>query len=398
MLVYLRASWQNINIMLNNKKKVYPGRSRRVLVAMSGGVDSSVAVLILKKQGYEVSGAYMKCWPEYKDGRPCTTPKDNLVALQAAAHLDIPFMTFNFEKEYRQKVFQYFIDEYAAGRTPNPDVMCNKYIKFGLFLDKAKESGFDYVATGHYVRTKSEGLRLYKAKDLNKDQSYFLYTLTQEQLRYCLFPIGDYTKPEVRQIAKEQGLPNADKKDSQGLCFVGHIDLPEVLGQFMKLENGAIVNSQKQYLGKHIGLNAYTIGQRSRLGIGGTGPYFVAAKNYEANTLIVAKEGEPILYKDLIKLTDVYWIAGEPKLPAEINVKIRYRQPDVAAVIDKTEAGWIVKLLEPQKGVAEGQALVFYSDEPFDVAQGKEMLGGGIIAKSSNERRSLMFYEQSRVT
>lgn len=354
---------------------------------MSGGVDSSVAALLLKERGYEVYGAYMRCWPEIREGIECTSPKDNLVALQVAAHLDISFQTFNFEKEYYKTVFQYFLDEYKSGRTPNPDVLCNKHIKFGFFLRKALELGYDYIATGHYVRKIEDAL--YKAVDINKDQSYFLCQLTQEQIKYSLFPIGELTKPQVREIAKKHDLPNADKKDSQGLCFVGAIELPKVLEKFMKLEKGPITNPQREIIGEHIGLNSYTIGQRERVGVGGTGPWYVAGKDYKTNTLIVAKETDQILYKDIVKLTHVNFISGiELGLPARVNVKLRYRQPDVPAMIEQLDGlgGYIVKLLEPQKGVAEGQFLVFYN--------GNELLGGGVIKDTSNSKIALNFESQ----
>ncbi|RJQ14076.1 tRNA 2-thiouridine(34) synthase MnmA [Candidatus Parcubacteria bacterium] len=362
----------------------------KVLVAMSGGVDSSVAVLLLKEQGYDVSGAYMRCWPEIREGIECTSPKDNLVALQIAAHLDIPFQTFNFEQEYRDIIFQYFLDEYKAGRTPNPDVLCNKHIKFGIFLKKAIEFGYDFIATGHYVKKIDD--KLYKAVDSNKDQSYFLCQLTREQLKYALFPIGELTKPQVREIAREHGLFNADKKDSQGLCFVGHIELPKVLEKFMELKSGVIVDNRGEVMGEHTGLNGYTIGQRERVGIGGTGPWYVAGKDYKTNTLIVAKETDPILYKDTIRLININWVSGvEPKLPLEVDVKIRYRQPDVPAIVRVEEKGKSIEvnLKKPQRGVAEGQFLVFY--------QGDQLLGGGVMEGGYNSKIGLNFEAQAMV-
>ncbi len=374
-----------------NKHKLNTPLKPKVFVAMSGGVDSSAAAALLKQAGFDVAGIFMKCWTEQgQKVSVCTTNEDKRSAASAAAALDIPFAVWDFEEQYREAVFRYFIDEYKSGRTPNPDVMCNKHIKFGLFLKRALAEGADLIATGHYVRLEPDNFsnsgiqaqakryRLLKAVDSNKDQSYFLYSLTQEQLKYCIFPVGNLLKSEVRKLAQKLSLPNAGRKDSQGLCFVGKISLPDVLGKYMDLEPGAIVDSSGKEIGSHKGLNCYTIGQRFGLNIGGTGPYFVADKDYKNNTLIVAKDNDPILYKKEILIKDINWVSGvEPEYPVQIQAKIRYRQPDVAAVLLKSGSDAKIVFNEPQKGVAPGQAVVFYCND--DKVQNREMLGGGII-------------------
>ncbi|MDP3762830.1 MAG: tRNA 2-thiouridine(34) synthase MnmA [bacterium] len=332
-------------------------KGKKVFVAMSGGVDSSVAALLLKEAGYEVIGAHMICW------EGCENNNDKRDAMRVAAKLNIPFLTFDFRKEYREKVFEYMVREYAAGRTPNPDVMCNKEVKFGIFLKKALEAGADYIATGHYVR--KNGDKLFEAKDKNKDQSYFLWAVPKEKLQYCLFPIGDYLKSEVREIARNAELPTADKKDSQGLCFVGKIDFQEFLRQVLPRREGKIINSGGKILGRHDGAHFYTIGQRHGLGLGGLEkPAYVAERDLATNTLVVASEGEETLYRRQVTVGDLNLFS---ELPKEVEIRVRYRQPKQRASLfgDKIIFG------EPQRGVASGQSAVFYS--------GEEMLGGGII-------------------
>ncbi|MBI2610008.1 tRNA 2-thiouridine(34) synthase MnmA [Candidatus Giovannonibacteria bacterium] len=336
---------------------------RKVFVAMSGGVDSSVAALMLKRKGYDVTGAHMICW------EGCENNQDKQDAMRVAAKLEIPFIVFDFRKEYRHKVYDYMINEYAAGRTPNPDVVCNSEIKFGIFLKRVLEMGADYIATGHYVRGVGDKLRI--AKDLNKDQSYFLWKLTPEQISRSLFPIGEYFKREVRQIAKDAGLITAEKKDSQGLCFVGKLDFQEFLREVLPKREGAVVNSKGEVLGQHDGAQFFTLGQRHGLKLGGNlRPLYVAEKNLETNTILAAEgSDDPVLYKKEIEVGDLNLVSD---LPEKVLVRIRYRQPLQKAHVHKLSTK-IYKLFFdlPERGVASGQSAVFY--------EGENLLGGGII-------------------
>ena len=363
------------------RTKISSVRGRRVLVAMSGGVDSSVAATLLKKEGYEVEGAYMKNFsPESWQGvisKDCPWEAEMKDVEQVCKILGIKWRSFNFEEEYQDKVIDYFFDEYALGRTPNPDVMCNKEIKFGIFLQKAKELGFDYIATGHYVRRQEfvdlEPIRysLMTAVDENKDQSYFLWALTQEQLKYCLFPISDYTKPQVRKLAREFGLPNSEKKDSQGLCFVGHIKLKDFLNQRLPQKQGVVALSDGKVIGKHDGIYPYTIGQRKGIGLPG-GPYFVIDKNPFSKILTITNDEKDLYKKDLV-IENVNWISGkQPDSSSKVYVKIRYRAKSVPAMLRNDSKGkYKLIFSEPQRAIAPGQSAVFYS--------GEEVLGGGII-------------------
>jgi len=368
---------------MSNKKN-----KKLVFVGMSGGVDSSVTVALLKERGFDVVGVHLKCYNV--DG---CAEQDAEDARRAAEVLNIPFYVLDLEKEYKEKVVEYMVDGYKRGITPNPDVMCNKEIKFGLFLKKALEMGADYVATGHYVRlrqallnVKSDKLNgnqkfifhstfsisLYTARDAQKDQSYFLWTLTQDQLRHCLFPIGEYTKPEVRKLAKKFGLPNADKKDSQGICFLGQVTLKDFLAEYIPEKKGIVINTAGRVIGEHSGAYFYTVGQRN-IGIGGSAkPLYVAEKDVEENAILVAEEGNPILFRKEIALQQVNFIrpVAITQLPMTVYVRVRYRQPLFQAILTSDSR---LLFLKPQKFVAEGQSAVFYSKKG-------EMIGGGVIA------------------
>jgi tRNA-specific 2-thiouridylase len=348
----------------------------KIYVAMSGGVDSSVAAALLKKRGFDIVGVFFKPWSPDKDRSFCNWQQDRQDALMAAAKIGIEFKTWDFSKEYGREVTRYMVDAYAKGITPNPDVMCNKEIKFGLFLRKAMAEGADFIATGHYARVKKTGrgskavYKLLKAKDTNKDQTYFLYTLTQKQLKYCLFPVGEYTKPEVRKLAKKFGLPNHAKKDSQGVCFVGQLDMKQFLKNYIKPKTGEIKLENGKTIGKHDGIYYYTIGQRHGLNIGlGGGPYFVTGKNIKKNIIYVSTNPKDLGAGELTvkNITSV----GEFDLPSRVQVKIRYRTDSTPAEVCKNGKIIVVKFDKPVRAVTSGQSAVFY--------RGQEVLGGGII-------------------
>lgn len=357
-----------------------PPSETRVVVGMSGGVDSSVTALLLKQQGYEVIGIFMKNWDDTDEFGVCTADEDAEDVRRVCAQIGIPCYTVNFEKEYYEKVFQYFLDEYRAGRTPNPDVMCNREIKFGEFLHKAMELGADYVATGHYARVEEHNgtFRLLRGVDRNKDQTYFLNALNQSQLARAMFPIGGYTKPQIRAIAEEAGLATAKKKDSTGVCFIGEKNFREFLSQYLPARPGEIRTFDGEVKGRHDGLMYYTLGQRQGLGIGGGGsgePWFVADKDLKNNILYVVQgASDPRLYSHRLEASNVNWIAGEAPAngPFTCTAKFRYRQPDQAVTVTMTGPNTcIVDFAEPQKAVTPGQAVVFYD--------GEVCLGGGII-------------------
>lgn len=345
---------------------------------MSGGVDSSVAAALLKKRGFDVRGVFIKTWSAVL---PCDQKQDRLDAMKAALQLKIPFETWDFSREYKKDVVDYMVSGYAEGITPNPDIMCNKYIKFGLFWERALKRGADFIATGHYIKIQKSKIknskfkiiyRLFQSRDKNKDQSYFLWTLTQKQLKRCLFPIGDYTKPEVRKLAKKFGLHTAQKKDSQGICFLGKVDLRDFLKKRLGEKPGNILTLSGKVIGRHQGLSFYTIGQRKGIGLP-AGPWFVAGKDLKRNALVVTKNEKDLLKKELI-VQNVNWLSGrEPKLPLKVEVKVRYRAPSAAATIDKTpNKRYKIKFVSPQRALAPGQSSVFY--------KGEQLLGGGIIA------------------
>lgn len=463
---------------------------KQVFVALSGGVDSSVAALLLKRRGYNVVGVFMRCWhpnstplasglrqSEIAHPNDCPVERDAEDARRVAEHLGIPFYVWDFEKEYKRRVVDYMIEGYARGETPNPDVMCNREIKFGLFLQKALAMGAEYVATGHYVRliraenpSQSEALvensrrselisksneriarrwyrssmdypqsrglsrgktpqiqmpiltpdrpwhtaySLYQARDENKDQSYFLWTLTQNQLRHCLFPIGDYLKSEVREIARCAGLPTAEKKDSQGICFLGKVTLADFLRQYIPEQRGVVLTTAGEKLGEHHGAWYYTVGQRHGLDLkekrrgkseeGDVRPHYVARKDAQTNTIVVAEgDDNPALYKREAVLRDVNFIQSVCEGPIRTNggirveARVRYHQPLAPAVLiaprikgrgsrnSKTESvvpspcSMTLRFDSPQKFVAPGQSAVFYSRNP-SVNSELELLGGGVI-------------------
>ena len=348
----------------------------KVLVGMSGGVDSSVAAALLVSQGYDVTGAFMVNYDaEAQDGGRCWTG-DYQDALRVAAHLGIPLIRLDFKKEYKQSVLDYMYREYKLGRTPNPDVLCNKFVKFGAWIDKAKELGFHKLATGHYANTK-DGL-LFTAKDDNKDQTYFLHQLNTEQLQYTLFPLGNYTKPEVRKLAKKFGLATAEKEESMGICFVGEVPMKEFLTKEIESKKGNIVLSSGQVLGQHDGLPFYTIGQRS-LGVktNSNKPLFVVDKRPQTNELVVGYEDDELLYKKEAEITEVNWVSGtEPKFPLQCQVRLRHRQPLQKCVVNsplgRGRGGLAIMFNKPQRAITPGQFAVFYKNN--------KCLGGGVIA------------------
>jgi len=352
-------------------------KNTKVVVGMSGGVDSSVCALLLKEQGYNVVGVFMKNWDEENDEGVCTATQDYEDVRSVCSTLDIPYYTVNFVKEYWDKVFEYFLSEYRKGRTPNPDVMCNKEIKFKAFLDFAISIGADYIAMGHYAQVdyKNGEYRLLRGVDKNKDQSYFLCELNQNQLSKSMFPIGHMTKPEVRELAKKHNLITASKKDSTGVCFIGERNFRDFLNNYLPAKSGPIKSLDGEIKGEHFGLMHYTLGQRKGLGIGGSGePWFVVEKDLKTNTLYVVQgEKNPALYCSSLKATDVNWISNKEKQKSfECSAKFRYRQEDQDVIVHiKDNSNCIVEFKNPQKAITPGQAVVFYDKEVC--------LGGGII-------------------
>jgi len=352
-----------------------------IIVAMSGGVDSSVAAQLLLEQGYAVSGMFMKNWEEADDADYCSAADDLADAQAVCDTLGITLHTVNFASEYWDRVFEHFLAEYQAGRTPNPDILCNKEIKFRAFLDYAKVLGADKIATGHYARIKQQDQQwqLHKAMDLNKDQSYFLYTLTQQQLAATLFPLGEYHKPDIRRIAEKSGFINHAKKDSTGICFIGERRFRDFLQRYLPAKPGDIVTDTGAVIGRHEGLMYYTLGQRKGIGLGGLAgypeqPWFVLAKDLLHNRLVVGQgEHHPLLLSTALTCIDLHWIAAKtPGLPLTCQAKTRYRQADQACTLSQGAKGaYRVDFLQPQRAVTPGQALVFY--------QGSECLGGATI-------------------
>lgn len=352
-------------------------KATKVFVGLSGGVDSAVSAALLRQQGYQVTGVFMKNWSgdNYGLQEDCPWEEDQKNAQAVADHLGIAFRSFNFEKQYREKVLDYFFTEYEAGRTPNPDVMCNKEIKFRLFLDKAIQEGADMIATGHYAQVQENNgvYSMWRGVDHNKDQTYFLYTLGQEQLQKTLFPIGHLHKPEVRKLAHEFKLPNANRPDSQGICFIGDIDVQEYLRKNISTQPGDIVDiDTKAVVGKHDGVYFYTNGQRQGLGIGGQAvPYFVVGKDAHKNILYVGHgHDHPELNKTKVKLENLHIIEAHLPADAQLTASSRYRQPPQPGVIDQEKL--LFEYNRPQRALTPGQSLVLYA--------GERCLGGGNIS------------------
>ena len=366
----------------------------RVVVGLSGGVDSAVSAWLLKKQGYEVVGLFMKNWEDDDDSEYCSANEDFVDAAAVADVIGIEIEHVNFAAEYKDRVFAEFLREYQAGRTPNPDVLCNAEIKFKAFLDHALRLGAEKIATGHYARVRERAMggnarrfELLKGMDDSKDQSYFLHRLNQEQLSKSLFPVGELRKTMVRQIAEQVGLPNAKKKDSTGICFIGERPFRDFLNRYISKEPGPIKDERGRSIGKHQGLSFYTLGQRQGLGIGGVkekgaargggehAPWFVARKDVAKNTLwVVQGHDHPWLQSAALEADDVSWIAGEPPAPGRYAAKTRYRQADARCSFVRTDAGFRLAFQDAQWAVTPGQSAVLYD--------GEVCLGGGVIASA----------------
>ncbi len=350
----------------------------RVVTGMSGGVDSAVAALLLKRQGHDVVGVFMKNWEEKDPAGGCTAAEDWQDVQDCCALIGIPYYSVNFSREYRERVFSVFLDEYRSGRTPNPDVLCNREIKFRAFLDFAMQAGAEKIATGHFARTGADG-RLFRGFDPNKDQSYFLYMLRSRQLSATLFPVGCMTKNAVRETAAAAGLPVHDKPDSTGICFIGERDFKRFLKGFLPAQPGLIRTDRGEAIGAHEGLMYYTIGQRKGIGIGGKGdgsPFYVVGKDLAANELIVSQgRGHPLLYSDGAVIEQLSWVLHAPCGAGErigLSAKFRYRQPDQRVSFSLGEGGTaLLQFQVPQRAVTPGQSAVLY--------QGDECLGGGIV-------------------
>jgi len=355
-------------------------KNTKVIIGLSGGVDSAVSAHLLKEQGYQVEALFMKNWEEDDETDYCSAAVDLADAEQICEVLKIPLRTVNFATEYWDKVFEYFLTEYRAGRTPNPDIICNKEIKFKAFLDYALSLGADYIATGHYAqRINQDGKALMlRGVDNNKDQSYFLYTLGQKALNHTLFPLGQYEKPEVRKIAEKLGFANSDKKDSTGICFIGERKFTDFLERFIPAQPGDIVSDQGAVIGQHNGLMFHTLGQRKGLGIGGLAesaedPWYVYGKDLDNNRLLVCQGGNnDLMMTNQLSCSQLHWIDEQPKHGVmNISCKVRYRQPDQPCTVTITDSGADVSFPKAQRAITPGQSVVFYQDEVC--------LGGAII-------------------
>ncbi|MHB1948826.1 MAG: tRNA 2-thiouridine(34) synthase MnmA [Gammaproteobacteria bacterium] len=359
-------------------------KPKHVIVGMSGGVDSSVAALLLKEAGHHVEGVFMKNWEEDDTETFCPSSQDMADAQSVCDKLGIELHRVNFAAEYWERVFANFLSEYRAGRTPNPDILCNKEIKFKAFLDYAKQRGADCIATGHYVRT-NDRAELLKGLDPNKDQSYFLHAVSHEQLAQSLFPVGELHKETVREIATKAGFKNHAKKDSTGICFIGERKFKTFLNDYLPAQPGPIKTPEGKTIGQHDGLMFYTLGQRQGLKIGGLkntdeSPWYVVAKHLEENVLIVAQgHDHPLLFAPSLIAEQVHWINGTPDdFPKELWAKTRYRQPDQACTIHPlTQNQYRIDFVKPQRAITPGQSVVFYA--------GEVCLGGGIIVRAENK-------------
>jgi len=357
----------------------------KILVAMSGGVDSSVAALLMKKKGYEVIGVFIKSWSNTKNPKECNWREERKVAMKIAAKLDIPLITLDFEKQYRKDVVEKMFKDYKKGITPNPDIDCNQKVKFPLLIKAAKKFNVDYVVTGHYSKIKKNknNYELLRAKDESKDQSYFLYRIKQNELKHLIFPIENYTKKQVREIARKNKFPNFDKKSTVGICFIGKINLKEFLQKKIKAKKGKIFDPKGNIIGKHDGIYYYTIGQRLGLRYGieiekqnddkkQLKRWYVARKNSRKNEIILAPEGHKLLFRKEIYIKNPHWITEEPKTK-KVHARIRQVGELLSSKLsyDYRKKRFKVVLNKPITGVSEGQAIVLY--------QGKKVLGGGEI-------------------
>lgn len=359
-----------------------PGQTR-VIVGMSGGVDSSVSAALLLEQGYQVEGLFMKNWDE-DDGTEYCTAREDLADAQAVSdRLGIKLHTANFAAEYWDNVFEHFLEEYQAGRTPNPDILCNREIKFKAFLDYALSLGADLIATGHYARRADRNGQslLLRGLDSNKDQSYFLHAVGGEQLARTLFPVGELEKPEVRRIAEKYELATARKKDSTGICFIGERRFSDFLKRYLPAQPGDIETTEGQVIGRHHGLMYHTIGQRQGLGIGGLqgasdDPWYVLRKDLQRNVLVVGQGNDhPWLFSSALECSNIYWVNPlSITEPLRLTAKVRYRQPDQDCVLEPTADGWLIRFDQPQRAVTPGQSVVLY--------QGEVCLGGGVIERA----------------
>ena len=365
----------------NKLTRIIPDKDRRVIVGLSGGVDSSVAAHLLQEQGYDVQALFMKNWEEDDEEEYCSAAVDLEDSKNICENLNISLHTRNFSTEYWDTVFNYFLEEYRLGRTPNPDVICNKEIKFKTFLEHALEMGASHIATGHYARVKYlDGYyRLLKAADTNKDQTYFLYALNQQQLSKSWFPLGDLTKPEVREIAEKAGFTNYSKKDSTGICFIGERKFKEFLSRYLPSQPGEIRTPEGELIGRHDGLMYHTLGQRQGLGIGGLKngngeAWYVLEKDLENNILLVGQgHDHPMLFRKKLTASQLNWISEQPKdFPFTCMAKTRYRQQEQACTIMRLENDICeVEFKESQRAITPGQSIVFYNED--------ECLGGGVI-------------------
>ena len=372
-----------------NTKRTKPNTSginakKKVFVGLSGGVDSAVSAALLLEQGFDVTGVFIKVWsPEFL---PCTWREERRDAMRVAAHLNIPFLFFDFEQEYKRGVADYMINEYKAGRTPNPDVMCNRVVKFGAFWDKAKELGADFIATGHYAQipnnqqgTINYRYELVEGKDEQKDQSYFLWTLTQGDLEHTLFPVGGFEKSRVRELAQKFNLPVAEKKDSQGICFIGEITLEEFLSEFIETKRGDVLDTHGQKIGTHKGAIFYTLGERHGFDVTtkkpDDGAFYVVSKDMKANTITVSSD-----IQEIESLSHKTFILSGVNLLSDIqdieSARIRYRGKKIPVVLKKEDHHYIAEFKESERGVSIGQSMVFY--------KGNHCLGGGIIENLMN--------------